>query len=485
MKIKTILLLIPLLFLISCKHETPKEDEKHLIDFNIVNITDLSVGETLELKIEKIPNDAVEKIEYSLNDDSLAKIENNTLQALKDGKLTIDIKSSNNIKKTININISSIMINNNEVVGVKNKNIENLYVPSTFKGQNIYKIKQDALANLPYLNSVIIEEGIKEIEPYAFYNDEKLENITIPSTIEKVYKTSFEYCENLKYNIKDDIYYLGNNISPYLVLIKSNNQQSKIIITKETKIIIDYAFELNTTLENIELHDNIIHIGEFAFTECSSLKEIKIPNKITELAYNLFCHCENLETVILQEGLIKIGSYTFAYCPKLTNINIPSTVEKIAPYAFYSCVSIKKIVLPDSVTKIDVNGFYCCSGLEEITLSKNLEYIGNYAFYKCSSLKEIIIPDKITSISSYMFSYCKSLTKVVLPNNLEKINLQAFEHCTALTEIYISNKVEYIGDSVFLNCKSLTIYCELSEPSKTWEKTWNVSNCNVVWNYQK
>ena len=55
-------------------------------------------------------------------------------------------------------------------------------------------------------------------------------------------------------------------------------------------------------------------------------------------------------------------------------------------------------------------------------------------------------------------------------------------NCIKLKEIYISKNMDYIGDSVFLNCKALTIYCELSEKPDTWEQSWNISNCNVIWN---
>ena len=265
------ILLIPFLFISSCKkNQQPEKKEIHVTNIIIEPLNDLSIGETETLKITKVPENAIDEITISTNANDLINIENNNITALKDGKVTITVTSSNNISNSINFNISSILVNDGVVTGVKNKNIDYLYIPHIFKNQKITKIGQDALANLSNLKKVDIEEGIEEIEKYAFSNNTNLEEISLPSTLKKVHNSSFEYCEKIKYNEKENGLYLGNESNNYLVLVKAKQLDIETInVENETRIILDYAFENCTNLKNIKMNDDIIHIGEYAFFECS------------------------------------------------------------------------------------------------------------------------------------------------------------------------------------------------------------------------
>lgn len=482
-----IFIILFLLILTSCKKQ-PEEIIEKIDNISIDYVTDLYIGETITLSAtvtSNIDKDYSSDIKWKINNDSLASIENNILTAKQDGIVTLTAYISEEISTSVDFYISSIIVNEDKVIGVKDKNIEKLYIPHIFKDKTITKIAEDSLSNMQNLKEIIIENGIEEIEHYAFSGNSKLENISLPSTLKKVYSDSFEYCDNIKYNKRnsdrDDCLYLGNDENPYLLLVKSESLKQNISMDERTLLVLDYAFENNQVIETI-LVSNVIYVGEYAFFECDSLTAVKFDKDLEELPYNLFCGCSALKKVILPENLRVIGSYTFAYCYMLEDINIPNRLEIIEPYAFYSCYAIKEIILPDTVIEIDVNGFYCCSGLENIRLSKNLEYIGNYAFYNCSSLKSIIIPDKITTISSYMFTGCTSLESITLSKNITKIAISAFENCANLKEIYIPNNITIIDNSVFKNCKNLTIYCEAEKQPATWDSGWNISGCTVKWN---
>jgi len=84
-----------------------------------------------------------------------------------------------------------------------------------------------------------------------------------------------------------------------------------------------------------------------------------------------------------------IGSYAFSCCSSLTSIAIPDSVTSIGNSAFAYCTSLASITIPDSVTSIGSYAFSCCSSLTSITIPDGVTSIGNNAFRHCTSLASI------------------------------------------------------------------------------------------------
>ena len=56
-----------------------------------------------------------------------------------------------------------------------------------------------------------------------------------------------------------------------------------------------------------------------------------------------------------------IGDFAFSGCSSLSNIVIPDSVTAIGDFAFSGCSSLSNIVIPDSVTAIGYGAFWGCS----------------------------------------------------------------------------------------------------------------------------
>ena len=160
----------------------------------------------------------------------------------------------------------------------------------------------------------------------------------------------------------------------------------------------------------------------------------------------------NNETYIVTS----IGNYAFSSCSNLTSITIPNTVISIGVSAFGSCRALRSITIPNSITSIGGSAFSSCSSLTSIIIPNSITSINNDLFNGCSSLISVTIPNSVTSIGSSAFNGCSSLISVTIPNSVTSIGYQAFRDCSSLTSVTIPNSVTSIGSWAFNNCRSLT-----------------------------
>lgn len=84
-------------------------------------------------------------------------------------------------------------------------------------------------------------------------------------------------------------------------------------------------------------------IGDLAFSGCSGLTSITIPNSVTSIGSSAFYNCLSLTSVTIPNSVTSIGGSVFRNCPALTSITIPDGVMNIATYTFYGCTTLATI----------------------------------------------------------------------------------------------------------------------------------------------
>ena len=88
--------------------------------------------------------------------------------------------------------------------------------------------------------------------------------------------------------------------------------------------------------------------------------------------------------------MTRIGDSAFSDCSSLESIVIPNSVEIIGMIAFFGCTSLKSIKIPNSVIEIGRKAFSDCISLESIYLPNSDNYsISSSVFCGCTSLKHI------------------------------------------------------------------------------------------------
>lgn len=186
----------------------------------------------------------------------------------------------------------------------------------------------------------------------------------------------------------------------------------------------------------------VTSIGDGAFSDCSSLTSVRIPDGVTRIGWWAFSGCSSLSSVTIPYGVTRISNYAFEYCSCLSRVSIPSSVTSIGFYAFDSCTSLSSVIIPDGVTGIGQSAFGNCSSLTNVTFSDSVTSIGDWTFQNCSGLTSVRIPDSVTSIDSGVFMNCSSLSSVTIPNGVTSIGDLAFYNCSSLSNVYYAGTEE-------------------------------------------
>jgi len=125
---------------------------------------------------------------------------------------------------------------------------------------------------------------------------------------------------------------------------------------------------------------------------------------------------EDALKVNIQEGTIMIGPGAFE-SSEIKEIIIPNTVTNIGERAFEYC-NLKRVVLPESVKIIQAMAFASCNNLEEVIIPKGISHIGYSAFDRCPNLN-LIFQNDVPNLS-------RGIQDFVTSNGLHKLKQITF-----------------------------------------------------------
>lgn len=310
------------------------------------------------------------------------------------------------------------------------------------------------------------------IDQCAFANLFQLKEVHLPDTVDEIGEFSFKNCFKLK-----DI-----NLNIPLTYIRDyafSNCKALDVDKINCRFVYKFAFENCTSLRKIELSS--FEIGSFAFTHCSNLEEIRFTNDLLKLDSYVFRSCRGLKNIYFNSETpnvinakkddLKLGNAAFEECYSLKEMTLKGKIDlKYAHDLFCECKNLEKVTfnlkkfdtMPsaifmlceklnqvngiEKVKKIESNAFYKCSELTDIDLSNVLE-IEEHAFVY-AGIKEANLL-KIKRVEELAFGANPNLEKIVIGENIEEIESHAFYALEALKELEVLGKNFYYDNNSF------------------------------------
>ena len=298
------------------------------------------------------------------------------------------------------------------------------------------------------ITNLIIPNSVTSIGSSAFYYCSGLTSVTIPNSVTSIGEYTFFHCSGL----------------------------TSVTIGNSVTSIGDCAFEYCSGLTSVTIPNSVTSIGYGAFEYCSGLTSVTLnSNAIASKKYTSSSSLENVfgrqvKTYILGDEVTSIGDYAFSDCSGLTSVTIPNSVTSIGDSAFEDC-GLTSITIGNSVTSIGNNAFYDCDGLKKVIVpdiaawcnitfedchSNPLNYAGHLYSDETTEITNLIIPNSVTSIGKGAFQGCFGLTSVNIGNSVKSIEYQAFAGCKELTDVYclaenVPNTSNYAFSATILN----------------------------------
>lgn len=216
---------------------------------------------------------------------------------------------------------------------------------------------------------------------------------------------------------------------------KGSGRVEKIVIGDNVRTIGESAFFNCTKLVEISIPDTVTEIGQSAFHNCNKLETLKLPSAMTTIPAYLCAYCRSLKEIEIP-NVTTIAENAFSYCSALQSIIIPDTVELMDEYAFAGCSLLQSVKIGANVETIGKDAFYRCEALNELTFSEsgNLTTISDEAFARCTSLDQVTLPEGLTDLGKHSFYDCENLSEIDLPDSLMHVGAVAF----AGTELYVN-----------------------------------------------
>ena len=205
------------------------------------------------------------------------------------------------------------------------------------------------------IQTVIINGSVTSIGYWAFSECSLITQITIPNSVTSIGKGAFWWCSALTaINIEN-----GNTVY---------SSENGVLFNIDKTTLIQYPAGKTDTIYTIP--NSVTNIEDWAFTDCTVLKQVIIPNSVANIGdYAFFGTALYDNTQNWKNNVLYIDTWLIKAKETLSrNYEIKADTKAIADKAFYNCSALTQITIPNSMTNIGYGAFTGCTALTQITV---------------------------------------------------------------------------------------------------------------------
>ncbi len=142
-------------------------------------------------------------------------------------------------------------------------------IPSNLGGYAVTNIGSYAFYGCSGLTSVTMHSGVASVGPAAFRSCSGLTSVTIPRSVANIGNQAFDGCSKLANVHVDDV-------ASWCRISFGNYYSNPLVYANK--------FYMNGELvTNLEIPSSVTTIGDFAFSKCSGLTSVTIPDTVTRI----------------------------------------------------------------------------------------------------------------------------------------------------------------------------------------------------------
>lgn len=269
----------------------------------------------------------------------------------------------------------------------------------------------------PEFSYIVLPETLEEIPDDAFAYS-RVHSITIPASVKRIgsgaffysYLRKIDFAENSQLKSIDYSAFRNTYIEEFIM---PNSVTELGTVKSNTGVIHSSAFASCYNLKKIVFSDSLTYLPQEICAYSRQLEEVVLPKNLKAVPIKFMYMDDNticaLKTLKLPDTVTSIGEEAFYNVASLKDMVFPESLTNISANAF-SGTGIKSVKFPESLTSIGDEAFRKCP-MDSVLLPGRLQTLGQYAFADNSALKFVRLPSAITDYD-YQFSGCPSIQRI-------------------------------------------------------------------------
>ncbi len=238
--------------------------------------------------------------------------------------------------------------------------LESVSVPNSvmLMGDNVFQ----GCSSLAYHT----ENGVKYLgnreNPYVVLCEvpRNVQTFSIPDSTRIILSDAFRECFALEdIRIPDSVMNIGASAFQGCISLTSVHIEGSLTRIDEA------AFEDCSALVSVRIEGDVVEFMEGTFRNCSAMTEFYMAGSASIVYAGVFSNCSSMVNFYMGQ-LECLGNGAFSGCTSLTSLTLPDGLTTIDSGVFRSCDSLTTITLPDTLMWVDGNSFKYCKNLATV-----------------------------------------------------------------------------------------------------------------------